>query len=116
LLPVLFILLLFGAMYLLFIRPQQRRNREIQSMQSRLGPGDEVMTGSGIYGTVTEVDEANGTIDLEISPEVVVRFARGAIARVITASAHDDEVADEPEDETDAQTDDTDHQMIERRD
>lgn len=115
LLPVLFILVLFGAMYLLFIRPQQRRNREIQSMQSRLGPGDEVMTGSGIYGTVTEVDDANGTVDLEISPEVVVRFARGAIARVVTAVAHD-EVAEEPEDETDAQTDDTDHQVIERRD
>ena len=116
LLPVLFIILLFGAMYLLFIRPQQRRNREIQAMQSRIGTGDEVMTGSGIYGTVTEVDDANGTIDLEISPEVVVRFARGAIARVVTPAVHDDEVADEPEDGTDAQTDDTDHQVIERRD
>jgi hypothetical protein len=35
---------------------------------------------------------------------------------VVTPAGHDDEVADEPEDETDAQTDDTDHQMIERRD
>jgi preprotein translocase subunit YajC len=113
-LPLLFILLIFGAMYFLFIRPQQRRNRDLQAMQSRLGPGDEVMTGSGIYGTVSEIDEANGTVDLEISPEVVVRFARGAIARVVTPAAHD-EVVDEPEDETDAETN-TDHQVIERRD
>jgi preprotein translocase subunit YajC len=113
-LPLLFILLIFGAMYFLFIRPQQRRNRDLQAMQSRLGPGDEVMTGSGIYGTVTEIDEANGTVDLEISPEVVVRFARGAIARVVTPAAHD-EVVDEPEDETDSPTD-TDHPVIERRD
>jgi preprotein translocase subunit YajC len=113
-LPLLFILLIFGAMYFLFIRPQQRRNRDLQAMQSRLGPGDEVMTGSGVYGTVTEIDEANGTVDLEISPEVVVRFARGAIARVVTPAAHD-EVVDEPEDETDSPTD-TDHPVIERRD
>jgi preprotein translocase subunit YajC len=89
-LPLLFLVVIFGAMYLLFIRPQQRRNREVQAMQSRLGPGDEVMTGSGMYGTVTEIDEANGTVDLEISPEVVVRFARGAIAKVVTQAAQDD--------------------------
>jgi preprotein translocase subunit YajC len=113
-LPLLFIILIFGAMYFLFIRPQQRRNRELQSMQSRLGPGDLVMTGSGIYGTVTEIDDANGTVDLEISPEVVVTFARGAIARVVTPASHE-ETAEEPGDEADQQTD-TDHSVIERRD
>ena len=40
-LPLLFIILIFGAMYFLFIRPQQRRNRDLQSMQSKLGTGDE---------------------------------------------------------------------------
>ncbi len=114
LLPVVFILIIFGAMYFLFIRPQQRRQRELQSMQSSLGPGDEVMTGSGIYGTVTEIDDANGTIDVEISPEVVVRFARGAIARVVNQSPRDG-VAEEPDHETDSETNDTD-QVIERRD
>jgi preprotein translocase subunit YajC len=114
-LPLLFIILIFGAMYFLFIRPQQRRNRDLQSMQSKLGTGDEVMTGSGIYGTVTEIDDENGTIDLEISPEVVVRFARGAIARVVTPVAHED-VVDEPEDETDVETDAIDRPVTERRD
>jgi preprotein translocase subunit YajC len=115
-LPLLFIILIFGAMYFLFIRPQQRRSRELQAMQSRLGPGDEVMTGSGIYGTVAEIDEANGTVDLEISPEVVVRFARGSIARVVTPVAHEDEATEEPEDDADLETDVTDHPVIERRD
>jgi preprotein translocase subunit YajC len=103
-------------MYLLFIRPQQRRNNEVKAMQSRLGPGDEVMTGSGIYGTVTELDEANGTVDIEISPEVVVRFARGAIARVVTPATHEDEAGAEPEDDADADSDVNDHQVIEHRD
>lgn len=115
-LPLLFIILIFGAMYFLFIRPQQRRSRELQAMQSRLGPGDEVMTGSGIYGTVAEIDEANGTVDLEISPEVVVRFARGSIARVVTPVAHEDEATEEPEDDADLETDVTDQPVIERRD
>ena len=113
-LPLLFIILIFGAMYFLFIRPQQRRNRELQAMQSRLGLGDEVMTGSGMYGTVTEIDEANGTVDIEISPEVVVTFARGAIARVVTPAVHEEHPA--TEDEHDTETDDTDHPVIERRD
>jgi preprotein translocase subunit YajC len=115
-LPLLFIILIFGAMYFLFIRPQQRRNRELQAMQSRLGMGDEVMTGSGMYGTVTEIDETNGTVDIEISPEVVVTFARGAIARVVTPAVHDDQTTADTGDESDTETDDTDQPVIERRD
>jgi preprotein translocase subunit YajC len=115
-LPLLFIILIFGAMYFLFIRPQQRRNRDLQAMQSRLGQGDEVMTGSGMYGTVTDIDEANGTVDIEVSPEVVITFARGAIAKVVTPVVHDDEHAAATEDEPDTETDDTDQPVIERRD
>lgn len=115
-LPLLFIILIFGAMYFLFIRPQQRRNRDLQAMQSRLGQGDAVMTGSGMYGTVTEIDEANGTVDIEISPEVVVTFARGAIARVVTPAVRDDDHPAAADDGPDTETDDTDQPVIERRD
>lgn len=121
LLPFVFIVLIFAAMYFLFIRPQQRRARETQAMQSQLGPGDEVMTGSGIYGTVTEVDTEGGTVGLEIAPEVVVTVARGAIARVITHVEHeaeDEESEDSEEagDEPDYETDSTDNPVIERKD
>lgn len=75
------IVLLIGAMYFLMIRPQSKRRREAMQMQSTLGPGDEVMTGSGLYGTVTELDD--DTVTLEISPGVTVRFARAAIGRVL---------------------------------
>ena len=74
------------GMYFLMIRPQQRRARETQQMQSELAPGAEVMTGSGMYGTVTEVDEEDGTVVLEVSTEVHVRFARAAIAKVLNAA------------------------------
>jgi preprotein translocase subunit YajC len=116
LLPVVFVILLFGAMYLLFIRPQQRRNRNLQSMQSALGPGDEVMTGSGVYGTVEEIDDENGTISLEVSPGVVIRFARGAVAKVVAQVPREEEDQIEAEEEPDYETEENDHQVIERKD
>jgi preprotein translocase subunit YajC len=123
LLPFGFIILLFGAMYFLFIRPQQRRNRETQAMQSTLGPGDEVMTGSGVYGTVVEIDDENGIISLEVSPDVVMRFARGAVSRVVNQVPREiEEVEEDVDEEPDYDIDETEeageagHQVIERKD
>src|SRR6266540_4125681 len=64
--PLLLIVLLFGVMYFLMIRPQQKRRREAQKMQSTLGPGDEVVTVGGLYGTVSSMDDE--TVTLEVSP------------------------------------------------
>ena len=97
-LPLLFIILIFAAMYFLMIRPQQRRNRETQRMQSTLGPGDEIMTSSGIYGEVLEIDEEAATVTLEIAPEVSIKIARGAVSKVITSVSQGASGATEPED------------------
>jgi preprotein translocase subunit YajC len=88
--------LVFGGMYFLMIRPQQRRRREAEAMQSRIGPGDEVVTIGGLYGIVRSVDDE--TVLLEIAPEIVTRYARPAISRVVTpAQALDTEAADDTE-------------------
>jgi preprotein translocase subunit YajC len=87
--------LMLVAMYFLMIRPQQRRRREMVSMQSSIGPGDEVLTIGGLYGTVTAIDDESVT--LEVAPGVTNRYARGAIARVVTSAARPDE-ASEPAD------------------
>jgi preprotein translocase subunit YajC len=116
---LLIVVFIFG-MYFLMIRPQQRRNRELQQMQSSLGPGAEVMTGSGLYGTITEIDEDEGVVGLEISPGVTVRVARAAIARVISAAdvedADTEEVDDEVDHEVDHETDVAPNPIIERKD
>lgn len=104
------------ALYFLMIRPQQRRMKEAQAMQNSLAPGAEVMTSSGIYGTVAEVDTDEGTVSLEVSPDIYITFARGAISRVITAAPADDSVDDETD--TDAPTEitaDDSNPVIERR-
>ncbi len=98
--PILMIVLLFGVMYFMMIRPQQRRRREAEQMQSALGPGDEVVTIGGMHGDVVEVDA--DVVTLEIAPDVQVRFARPAIARVVTRSAVADADADEIVTPTDA--------------
>ncbi|QGN49394.1 preprotein translocase subunit YajC [Micromonospora sp. WMMD558] len=80
--PILMIALLFGVMYFMMIRPQQKRRREAEAMQSSLGPGDEVVTIGGLYGTVTAVED--DSVLLEVAPGVQTRYARPAIARVVT--------------------------------
>ena len=116
-LPLLLIIVFIFGMYFLMIRPQQRRNRELQQMQSSLGPGAEVMTGSGIYGTIADIDEDEGTIGLEIAPGVTIRVARAAVARVISgAEVAEDEDTTEVDDEVDHDTDVAPNPIIERKD
>jgi preprotein translocase subunit YajC len=76
LLPALFVL-----MYFAFIRPQQRRVRTQQALLAQLAVGDEVISSSGIYGTVTALDD--DVVTLEIAEGVEVRVAKLAIARSI---------------------------------
>ncbi|MFY1632597.1 preprotein translocase subunit YajC [Solwaraspora sp. WMMB335] len=86
--PILMIGLLFGVMYFMMIRPQQKRRREAEQMQSSIGPGDEVVTIGGLYGIVASVDDE--TVMLEVAPGVHARYARPAIARVVQKTPADD--------------------------
>ena len=81
----------FALMWLLFILPQQRRVRAHQALVAQLVVGDEVMTTSGFYGTIVELDDTDAR--LELAPGTVVRVARGAIARRLA----DEVVAEEPD-------------------
>lgn len=69
----------FLLMWVLFILPQQRRLRAHQAIVATLEVGDEVMATSGLYGTITALDDE--VVHLEVAPGTVVRLARGAVAR-----------------------------------
>ena len=96
LIPFVLILLAF---YLLIIRPARSRSRAALALQERLAPGVEVMTTSGMYGTVVEVDET--TIRLEISPGTTVRFSKAAVGQVQGPELAG--VADSDDDDADAE-------------
>ena len=87
---------IFVAVYFPLIRPQSKRRREAQQMQSQLGPGDEVQTVGGLFGTVVSIDDEAVTI--EAAPGVNLRYTRGAIARVVkrnpASDTDSDDVAD----------------------
>lgn len=85
LLPI-YILVFIGLIYLVGVRPQQKRRKELESIMSRLQPGDEVVTVSGIYGTITEVEDGE-TVLLEVAEDTDIRIAKGSIARVLTPPA-----------------------------
>jgi preprotein translocase subunit YajC len=86
------IILLFAAMYFLLIRPQSKRRRESQQMQSHLAPGDDVQTVGGLFGTVISIDDEAVTI--EAAPGVNLRYTRGAIARVVKRNSAPEEDSD----------------------
>ena len=71
--PMLLMLVaIFAIMYFFMIRPQQKRQKEIQQFQNQLTEGTQVVTGGGIYGTVKSVDLAKNTVEVKIARDVVI--------------------------------------------
>lgn len=88
LVPLLFIAI---AVVFLLVLPMRQRNRQMQraqQLQSALQPGTEIMTTSGLYGTVASVGD--DTVDLEIAPGITVRWAKAAVAEIKTPVAAPD--------------------------
>ena len=89
------LILMGGVFYFLLIRPQQRRVRAQQTLVNAVEVGDEIMTTGGIFGTIVELDDDEGTVLVEIAPGIRIRMVKSGIARRLTE--HDDDY--EPEDE-----------------
>lgn len=87
------LLLLLAVAYFLLIRPQQRRRREVESLQSTLGPGDEVVTVAGLYGTVVTIDDK--VVTIEVAPGVTNRYARQAIGQIVNSASRPETTAPE---------------------
>ena len=77
------LILIFGIMYFLLIRPQQKKAREHKAMVDALRRGDQVLTQGGIIGKVTKVNE-DGILEVEIADGVRVRTPRSTIAQVMS--------------------------------
>ena len=72
--------LLLGLPFLLIVWmffTQRQRTKQVQALQESLTVGDEVVTTSGLYGTVTAIDDA--VVTLAVADGVTVRFDRRAI-------------------------------------
>ena len=72
------IILMFGALYWLLLRPQQKREKARRELVRALQAGDEVVTNAGIHGVVAEVEES--VVWLEVAPDVELKISRDAMA------------------------------------
>ncbi len=68
---------------------QKREAAKVTEMQDNLKAGDQVITTSGLYGTVVDLDDT--TVDLEIAEDVVTTWLRAAIREVRTEDTVTDE-------------------------
>ena len=76
---ILMMVALFAIMYFFMIRPQNKKQKEIEKFRSALSVGQDVVTIGGIYGTVRSIDEAENTVTLEVATGVKMKFANSAI-------------------------------------
>lgn len=77
------LILIFGIMYFLLIRPQQKKVKEHRAMVEALRRGDQVVTAGGILGKVVHVGE-NNEVQVEIADGVKVRVLRSTISTVVS--------------------------------
>lgn len=75
-------ILMFVILYLLIIRPQQKKQKDHQRMIDDLQKGDRVVTSGGVHGTITGIKEQEGILVVQVAKEVQIEVSRGSISRV----------------------------------
>jgi preprotein translocase subunit YajC len=95
-----FILVLLVLIWFLLIRPQRRRQVEAQRMIERLEVGKEIVTAGGLFGTITAVEDTE--LRVEIADDVEVRIAKRAVAGIVSDDEEEQEVLEEPQEESTA--------------
>ena len=76
------IILIFGIMYFLMIRPQQKKMKEHKLMVSTLKRGDQVVTQGGLIGKISKVKDED-EVEVEISKDVKVRVIKSTVVNVL---------------------------------
>ena len=76
--PLVMMGIIFAIIYFLIMRPQQKKQKEHQEMLRNLAKGDRVMTMSGIYGTVVNLDEK--IVLLQVDDKVRLKVSRNSVS------------------------------------
>ena len=70
---------IFAIMWLFMIRPQQKKQKELQKFRNQITVGTDIITAGGIYGKVTSIDEANNILIVEVSKGTNIRVDRNSV-------------------------------------
>ena len=79
------LILIFIIFYFMLIRPQRQKDKDHQKMLGNLNKNDEVVTSSGIHGTIVNVKDK--TIILRIDDNVKVELEKNYVAFIKKAQA-----------------------------
>ena len=74
------IVLIFVIFYVLLIRPQQKRQRQLQETIASLKTGDKIVTTGGVIGVITAVREAS--FEIRSANKTILEIARSAVADI----------------------------------
>jgi preprotein translocase subunit YajC len=74
------IVLIMGVFYFLLIRPQQRRQKQLQETVAALKTGDKVVTNGGIIGVITKVKDTS--FEIRSADKSILEISRNSVAAV----------------------------------
>jgi len=76
---ILMIVVMFVIMYFFMIRPQNKKRKEIMKFQQGLQVGQEVITASGVYGKVKNLNPGESYVEIEIAKDITIKVDRSYI-------------------------------------
>lgn len=84
---LLMLALIFVVMWLFMIRPQQKKQKELNAFRNSLKKGDKVVTIGGIYGTVVEIKEGSNQVFIEIDKDVKIKVDKASLVKDFSDAA-----------------------------
>lgn len=78
-------ILIVVVIYMFLIRPQKKKQKEREAQIAKIEKGDKVITGSGIHGTVAQVEDT--TILVQVAENTKIRFEKNAVTNVTSKNA-----------------------------
>ena len=79
---ILWMVVIFGVMYFLMIRPQKKEQKRVQAMLSDMAVGDSIVTTSGFYGVIIDMTEEDVIVEFGNNKNCRIPMKKSAIAEV----------------------------------
>ena len=75
--PLFMFVIIIAIMYFLMIRPQRKRQKEIENFRRGLRAGQDIITSGGIYGKIKNIDDT--TVTIEVCNNVTIRVDKNSV-------------------------------------
>ena len=76
---ILMMVVIVAIFYFFMIRPQSKKQKEIKKAREALNKGDKVVASGGIFGKIKSINKEEGTVSVEIAPEVNIKVSLDSI-------------------------------------